>query len=199
MTRPNAPGSPRSSKSTTRITIAAPFLITSFNLLTRQLDFDDDTLSDDATDIVRKAAKKNDVPVIRPERFRGEDLLDDLADAPPESHIPCLEAAMTATEAGESIIEERGRDWTGFDVPGVMNNPLEVALGTCWPWADPEVGEEIRTQWVTMINQARAQDGVSVAVVPLRVLAEKDGVLDTLEAQNLTISGPEWRPEPAPR
>ncbi|MEO1731862.1 MAG: TraB/GumN family protein [Pseudomonadota bacterium] len=169
------------------------FLITSFNLLTRQLDFTDDTLDDDATDIVKKAADKADIPIIRPERFRGEDLLDDLGDAPPESHIPCLEAAMSATEAGPSIIEERGRDWTQFNVPAVMENPLEVALGTCWPWADAQVGEEIRAQWVTMINQARAQEGVSVAVVPLRVLAETGGVLDTLEAQGLDISGPEWR------
>ncbi|MEO0872806.1 MAG: TraB/GumN family protein, partial [Pseudomonadota bacterium] len=63
------------------------FLITSFNLLARQLDFDDDSLKDDATDIVKKAAKKADVPITRPERFRGEDLLDDLSDAPPSSHI----------------------------------------------------------------------------------------------------------------
>jgi uncharacterized protein YbaP (TraB family) len=174
------------------------FLITSFNLLARQLDFDDDTLKDDATDIVRKAAKKADVPIMRPERFRGEDLLDDLAEADPKSHIPCLEAAMTATEAGKSIIEGRGRDWTQFDVPGVMENPLEVALGTCWPWADPEVGEEIRSQWVTMINEARTQGGISVAVVPLRVLAEPDGVLDALEAQGLDISGPDWRPKSVP-
>ncbi len=169
------------------------FLITSFNLLARQLDFDDDTLSDDATDVVRKAAKKADIPITRPERFRGEDLLDDLADAPPESHIPCLEAAMTATEAGESIIEARGRDWTKFNVPGVMENPLEIALGTCWPWADPEVGEDIRAQWTGMISAATEQSGVTVAVVPLRVLAEPDGVLDRLDGQGFTISGPEWR------
>ena len=169
------------------------FLITSFNLLARQLDFDDDTLSDDATDIVRKAAKKNDVPVIRPERFRGEDLLDDLAEAEPESHIPCLEAAMTATEAGPEIIEQRGRDWTKFNVPAVMQNPLEIALGTCWPWADPEVGTQIRDSWTGMITDATTQAGVSVAVVPLRVLAESDGVLDQLEGKGLEISGPDWR------
>ena len=169
------------------------FLITSFNLLARQLDFDDDTLKDDATDIVRKAAKKADIPIVRPTRFRGEDLLDDLADADPASHIPCLEAAMTATEAGPSIIEQRGRAWTKFTVTGVMQNPLEIALGTCWPWADPEVGTQIRDQWTGMITQATQQDGTTVASVPLRVLAEPDGVLDQLEAQGLTISGPEWR------
>ena len=87
------------------------FLMTGFDLLARRLDFDDDT-TDDATDVVRKAARRADVPITRPERFRGEDLLDNLAEAPPESHIPCLEAAMRRDRAaGRAIIEKRGDDW----------------------------------------------------------------------------------------
>lgn len=168
------------------------FLMTAFDLLARRLDFDDDTTKD-ATDIVRKAADKADVPITRPERFRGEDLLDDLAEADPASHIPCLEAAMAATEAGQEIIEKRGNDWRKFDVPAVMENPLEIALGTCWPWADPEVGEEIREQWTSSIEGAAQTEGVTLAVVPLRVLAEPNGVLDQLEARDYLISGPEWR------
>lgn len=167
-------------------------LMTSFDLLARRLDFDDDT-TDDASDVVRKAADRADVPITRPERFRGEDLLDNLADAEPSSHIPCLEAAMSATEAGQPIIEARGNDWRKFDVPAVMANPLEVALGNCWPWADNELGEEIRGQWVNMIAEAARDDGVTLAVVPLRVLAEQDGVLDQLEAQGFPIGGPDWR------
>jgi len=170
------------------------FLMTGFDLLARRLDFDDDTVKD-ATDVVRKAANRADVPIDRPERFRGEDLLDNLAEAPPASHIPCLEAAMSATEQGQVIIEARGNDWRRFDVPAVMDNPLEVALGTCWPWADPDLGEEIRGQWVSMISDASAADGVTLAVVPLRVLAETDGVLDQLEARGFPIGGPDWRPQ----
>lgn len=168
------------------------FLMTSFDLLARRLDFDDDTVKD-ANDIVKKAARRADVPISRPERFRGEDLLDNLADAPPESHIPCLEAAMSATEAGQSVIAKRGDDWRSFDIPAVMDNPLEIALGRCWPWADDELGEEIRGQWVSMISDASSEAGVTLAVVPLRVLAEPDGVLDQLEAQNFLIGGPDWR------
>ena len=168
------------------------FLMTGFDLLARRLNFDDETTKD-ATDIVKKAASKADVPVTRPERFRGEDLLDNLADAPPTSHIPCLEAAMSATEAGQAIIQKRGEDWRSFDIPAVMANPLEVALGTCWPWADDELGDEIRGQWVGMIADASEQPGVTLAVVPLRVLAEPNGVLDQLEAQNFLIGGPDWR------
>lgn len=169
------------------------FLMTAFDLLARRLDFDNDTLDDDATDIVRKAAKKADVMIERPERFRGEDLLDNLADAPPASHIPCLEAAMTATEIGPEIIEQRGDDWRKFNIPAVMENPLEQALSRCWPWADAQLGEDIRATWIDMIEGAAGANGTTVAVVPLRVLAETDGVLDSLEARGFEIGGPIWR------
>ncbi len=168
------------------------FLMSSFDLLARRLDFDDDTTRD-ATDVVRKAANRADVPIIRPERFRGEDLLDDLAKAEPASHIPCLEAAMAATEAGQVIIEARGTDWRKFDIPAVMANPLEIALGTCWPWADDDLGGEIRDQWTSMVADAAEDAGVTLAVVPLRVLAEQNGVLDQLEARGFLIDGPDWR------
>jgi uncharacterized protein YbaP (TraB family) len=168
------------------------FLMSSFDLLARRLDFDKDT-TDDATDIVQKAANRANIPIIRPERFRGEDLLDNLAAAAPASHIPCLEAAMTATEAGRSIIEARGDAWRRFDIPAVMANPLEIALNTCWPWADEDLGGEIRDQWTRMITEASGTDGVTLAVVPLGVLAEKQGVLDQLEARGFAVAGPDWR------
>lgn len=168
------------------------FLITAFDLLTRRLDFNDDTL-DDATEVVEEAAEDADVPIIRPPRFRGEDLLDSLSEADPRTQIACLEAAMTAAEAGPAIIAARGNSWRRFDIPAVMGNPLEVALGSCWPWADPQLGEEIRGIWVESITEAMGADGVTVAVVPLRVLAEPDGVLDMLEGQGAVILGPDWR------
>ncbi|WP_347304208.1 TraB/GumN family protein [Croceibacterium sp. TMG7-5b_MA50] len=168
------------------------FLMSAFDLLARRLDFDDNT-TDDATDVVRKAADRADVPIQRPDRFRGEDLLDNLAAAEPASHVACLDAAMTATEAGRGIIEARADDWRRSDVPGVMANPLEVALGTCWPWADDELGTEIREQWTGMIADAARARGVTLAVVPLRVLAEQRGVLDRLQARGFVISGPDWR------
>ncbi len=169
------------------------FLMTGFDLLARRLDFDDETVKD-ATEIVHKAAKKADVPVQRPARLKGKDLLDDLANAQPASHIPCLTAAMTATEIGPDLIELRGDDWRKFDVPAVMANPLEIALSQCWPWADAELGEEIRSSWVAMIEASVPAEGVTLAVLPLRVLAEDKGVLDQLEARGFDIAGPEWKP-----
>ena len=168
------------------------FLITSFDLLSRRLRFTRDT-GRDAGDVVRRAARRGDVPSEPVGRVRGEDMLDNLAEADPRSHLPCLEAAMTATEIGPDLIEQRGRDWRAYDVPAVMANPLEQALGRCWPWTDDEMGPELREQWVSAIEGATQASGVTLAVVPLRLLAEDDGVLDRLQAGGHLIAGPAWK------
>jgi len=167
-------------------------LMTGFDLLAKRLGFNRDT-GDDATEVVRRAANRADVPTEPVGTLRGEDILDDLFSAPPESHLPCLDAAMTATEQGPDLIERRGADWRAFDVPAVMANPLEIALGRCWPWADEELGTLLRGQWTDAIYGATDAEGITLAVVPLHVLAEHDGVLDLLVRRGLSVSGPAWR------
>jgi uncharacterized protein YbaP (TraB family) len=168
------------------------FLMTAFDLLTRRLGFNRDT-GKDAGDVVRKAARRAGVPAEPVGTVRGEDLLDSLSEAPPASHLPCLDAAIEATEQGPELVERRGADWRAFDVPAVMANPLEVALGRCWPWTDPQVAAELRGQWTDAIDRAAAAEGVTLAVVSLRVLAEEDGVLDRLVARGFEVEGPAWR------
>ena len=170
------------------------FLMTAFDLLSKRLSFNRDT-TDDASDIVRKAASRGNIPAQPVGEVRGEDMIDNLFAAAPETHIPCLDAAMTAAEAGPDIVTARGQAWTEFDVPAVMGNPLEQALGRCWPWTNDGFGPELRQQWVGAINDAAKKPGATLAVVPLLVLAEPDGVLDRLKAQGLAITGPAWRSE----
>ena len=167
------------------------FLMTAFDLLSKRLSFNRDT-ADDASDVVRRAARGAKIPMQPVGEVRGEDMLDNLFAAAPETHIACLDAAMAATEAGPDIVAARGKAWTEFDVPAVMANPLEEALGRCWPWTNDAFGPELRRQWVTAIREATAKPGVTLAVVPLRVLAERDGVLDQLAGQGLSITGPAW-------
>lgn len=168
------------------------FLLTSFEMLRKQLRFNRDTAREPA-DVVKDAAEKADVPITRAATLRGEDIIDNLADAPPAAHIPCLTAAMDAVEAGPQIVEQRATDWRRYRIPQVMANPLESALGQCWPWADETLGSELRTIWVDRIAEASAATGTTLAVVPLRVLAEEGGVLDQLDARGFDIAGPAWK------
>jgi uncharacterized protein YbaP (TraB family) len=168
------------------------FLLTSFEMLRSELRFNRDTARE-VSDVVKDAAEKADVPITRAATLRGEDIIDNLADAPPTAHIPCLTAAMDAVEAGPDIVTKRATDWRRYDIPSVMANPLETALGRCWPWADETLGSELRTIWVDRIAEASAAKGTTLAVVPLRVLAESGGVLDQLAARGFDISGPAWK------
>ncbi|WP_447728445.1 TraB/GumN family protein [Sphingomonas koreensis] len=168
------------------------FLMTAFDLLSKRLAFSKDT-TDDATDVVRKSARRADIATRPVGEVRGEDMLDNLFAAAPASHLPCLDAAMAAAAIGPDIVTARGKAWTGFDIPAVMANPLETALGRCWPWTDNSFGPALRGQWIDAIDEAMVQPGVTLAVVPLRVLAEQDGVLDQLERRGLPVTGPAWR------
>ncbi|MFM7403536.1 MAG: TraB/GumN family protein [Erythrobacter sp.] len=168
------------------------FLITSFEMLRKQLRFNRDTARD-VSDVVKDAAEKAEVPITRAATLRGEDIIDNLADARPAAHIPCLTAAIDAVEAGPDIVERRATDWRRYAIPKVMANPLEGALGKCWPWADETLGSELRTIWTDRIAEASTAKGTTLAVVPLRVLAESGGVLDQLDGRGFDIAGPVWK------
>lgn len=167
-------------------------LLTAFDLLTKRLRFNRDT-ADDATDVVRRAARAADIKTRPVGTVRGKELLDSLFSAAPETSIPCLEAAIVATEDGPAGVRNRGLAWTNYDVPLTMASPVERSLGQCWPWADGRFGGELRGQWLLAVDDALNQPGATLAVVPLRVLAENDGLLDRLQRRGLAIKGPKWR------
>jgi hypothetical protein len=104
-----------------------------------------------------------------------------------------VQASIAATEAGPDAVQARGLAWTRFDVPAVMASPIESAMMQCWPWGDPTLGTLLRGQWISAVEGALREPGVTLAVAPLRVLAETGGVLDDLERRGFEIIGPDWR------
>jgi hypothetical protein len=162
------------------------------DLLTDQLRFERDT-GTSAGDVVRRTARRARIPVRAVIAGRGDDLIDNLLTTPPETHRPCLEAAIAATEAGREGVIQRGRDWTRLRVPEVRQSALEQALEQCWPWGDPRTGADFRAAWLAEIETALTGDAVVMGVGPLGLLAEPDGLLDRLEARGYVIDGPMWR------
>jgi len=150
-----------------------------------------------ATDVIKKAARDARVPVRPVGTVRGDEIVDSLITAPPATYAVCLESALAAAEAGPEGAAIRIQDWRARRVPEVMAQPLEQALGLCWPWGDPEIAPLLRRQWAEAIQTALGEPGVTMAVAQLRVLAETGGVLDALEAQGYEVEGPEWKAAPA--
>ena len=147
-----------------------------------------------ATDAVRRAARKARVPISPVGVVRGADLVDSLIAAPPQSHRECLRAALSAAELGSDAVRLRAEAWSGLRVAEVLASPVDQAVDRCWPWGDPQVGPQLRAEWTDAIAGALAEPGLTLAVAPLRTLAEPGGVLEGLEAQGYEVDGPAWRP-----
>lgn len=146
-----------------------------------------------ALDVIRRTAREARVPV-RPVGFvRGDELIDNLISMPPSTYAACVEAAVGAAEAGPAGAAARIEAWRTRRVPEVLAQPLDQALGLCWPSGDPEISPLLRVQWTEAVAAALQEPGVTLAVAQLRLLAEPGGVLDQLEAQGFEIDGPEWR------
>lgn len=148
---------------------------------------------DDAVDVVRRAARRARIEGQAIGFVRGDEIVDNLIAQPPAAYTPCIAAGVAAAEAGPETFQIRADDWRALRVPEVIENPLDQALGQCWPWGDPEIGPQLRGQWLTAISGALDQPGVTLAVAPLRLLAEPGGVLDGLEAQGFEVRGPDWK------
>ncbi len=147
----------------------------------------------DAVDVVRRASQRARVPGQPVGIVRGDELVESLISSPPVTHVPCLEASLAAAEAGKDEFRNRANAWRRFNVAAVVASPLDRALFQCWPWGDPAIGPQLKTAWLTAIEGALTQDGVTLAVAPTRLLAEPGGVLDDLDARGFEIEGPNWR------
>jgi len=168
------------------------FLLTAPDLLREGAGFGRDT-ADDAGDVVSRAARRARVPVRSVQGSRGDELVENLLSASPTTRLDCMRAAIVAAEAGPEATLERGRAWTRFEVAAVMASPIQRAVEQCWPWGDPSFGPQLKTAWVQSIDAALTEQGVTMAVAPLGILAEEGGVLDRLQADGLTIEGPQWK------
>lgn len=169
------------------------FLLAPGDLLREGAGYGRDT-TDDAGDVVRRAARAARTPVRPVEaETRGDQMIEDLLSAPPATRLVCMHAAIQAAEAGQEAVLARGLAWTRLQVAEVMASPIQQALEQCWPWGDPALGPALKTAWVATIDNALTEPGVTMAVAPLGLLAEPGGVLDRLEADGLDVVGPPWK------
>lgn len=171
-------------------------LFVGFDLMQDKAGYGNGRTGDDAMDVIRRAARRAGVPVAPVGALRGDELIDSLINAPQSVHVPCVQAAIAAAEAGPDAARERAEDWRALRVADVVASPVDEALNRCWPWGDPEIAPQLRQQWAAAIETALASPGVTMGVAPIRLLAETGGVLDGLEARGFDVVGPEWRPTP---
>ncbi len=147
--------------------------------------------SRDVAEYARSAAKKHKLAEVVPiQRSKAKPVVKDLFASTPQDHLPCLEASLTVAEAGPAAIQARSDARAARRVRDVLNSPADPVYERCWPsgvFAEREVG------LLQQMKQLLAEPQVTVAVLSLRTLAERGGLLDALEAAGFDIQGPSWK------
>lgn len=147
--------------------------------------------SRDVAEYARSAAKKHKLAEVVPiQRSKAKPVVKDLFASTPQEHLPCLEASLTVAEAGPAAIQARSDAWAARRVRDVLNSPADAVYGRCWPSG---VFAERQVELLPQMKQLLAEPQVTVAVLSLRTLAEKGGLLDALEAAGFDIQGPAWK------
>jgi hypothetical protein len=148
------------------------------------------------SDVVRRAARTSRKPAEPVGTLRGDEIIDRVLTTPPERYLDCMERAVTAAELGEAEGERRAEAWRRRRVAEVLASPLDQAVSACSYWVVMGQGPALEALWGQAVDQALAEGGTTVAIAPLRLLAQPGGLLDRLEAQGLEPLGPDWRPQP---
>jgi uncharacterized protein YbaP (TraB family) len=141
---------------------------------------------------VRAEASRLDVPV----RPAGEyDLVPfartALASMTPASEGECLAAALDDAEQGEDAYRRAAAGWARGDVAAALTAPRHFDRCLLLMAGGPELWRRSNDDLALAIEGQLEKPGHAVAVVPLRRLLAKDGLLDTLKARGLKIVGPD--------
>jgi uncharacterized protein YbaP (TraB family) len=147
--------------------------------------------SRDVAEYARNAAKKHKLAEVVPiQRSKAKPVVKDLFASTPQEHLPCLEASLTMAEAGPAAVQARSDAWAARRVRDVLESPAEPAWARCWPSG---VFAERKAELLPDMKRLLAEPQVTVAVLSLRTLAERGGILDGLQAAGFDIQGPAWK------
>jgi hypothetical protein len=137
---------------------------------------------------VSKAVKKYKlVEVVPIQRSKAKPVVKDLFASDSQEHLPCLQGAIMFAEAGPAAIQARSDAWAARRVPDVLASPAEAVYGRCWPSG---IFAERDAELLPQMKRLLAEPQVTVAVLGLRTLAERDGILDGLGRGGLRYPGP---------
>jgi hypothetical protein len=122
---------------------------------------------------------------------KARTLVDELKGASGRIGRTCVEAAVDEVEAGDALVRNAATAWAAGDVRVALGAPRSSEI--CFA-ALPGAGADKRTalgRQADAIAAALGQPGHSVAVLTLRSVLARDGVLDQLRERGFTVRTPE--------
>lgn len=153
--------------------------------------------------VVRKLAKKHDVPIAEPHLKIDVDdprgLIKDFTETPREADVACLAATIDRLETDLEPMKQRASAWAVGDVETLERLQSRTQETTCLEAATsvPRLQNEfnrIRTralsEWMALVERALAQNEVTLAILPMNDLLNPNGRLSQLQAKGYLVEKP---------
>ena len=144
----------------------------------------------EATSSVRRAVKKHKLKTVPITSMKAKPVLNDYFASSPRNYVPCLLDTVAVLEAGSGTVKARSDAWAERRVTDVLASPADKMYAACTPAAMGIVDLE---GFAPQIRRMMEEPQLTVAVVSVRWLARRNGVLDNLAAAGFKIQGPRWR------
>lgn len=145
---------------------------------------------------VRKLAEKHDVPVEEVKIAGVGDFLDTLKVMTPATENACVEATLVTDESGLPRLIERAGAWSTGNVERIRSLPQPAEVDACVAAIDSGAAKgdlvaRVRQAWLTAMDKALQEEGVTLAVVNMDVLLGRGGLMEALQARGYTIDSPD--------
>lgn len=114
-----------------------------------------------------------------------------LASLTPKSEGECLGAALDDAEQGAEAFRRAAAGWARGDVAVALTAPRRFDRCLLLMAGGPQLWRRSTDDLAGAIAAQAARPGHAVALVPLRRLLAKDGLIDTLKARGLKVVGPD--------
>ena len=111
----------------------------------------------------------------------------------PDKSLTCFEGDLQDIEVGAGRYRAAAAAWARGDIGGAVDLPRGAEI--CTDLMADSLIRRATTDITTAIVEALSEPGVSVALVPVRRLVVKGGVIARLRAQGFTVTDPATLPD----
>ena len=153
--------------------------------------------------LVKRAAKKNDVPVTRPKielkLAKARATVKEFARTPLDD-IACLRKTIERLEADLTVMQRRANAWASGDIDALagltyvdQNKVCRDALlrsNLAEERGMDDLPERVAALWLDAADKALENHPTSFAILPIDRLLEADGYLDRLRARGYLVEAP---------
>ncbi len=142
---------------------------------------------------ISRIAREKHVRISRVASYKARGVLDELVSLPEAQSEAALADAVAGVDFGLDHLAAAGHAWAVGDLKTVRadlspaETPLIVFLNTP---TGKRLGAQSTDDTTTALRAALAQPGVTVAVLRLAALVQKDGALDRLRAEGVAVTEP---------